>query len=41
MEFVQASGDMSAAVKRRLLGQLEQTRVPARVVERLERRMGG
>lgn len=41
MEFVQASGDMSAAVKRRLLGQLEQARVPARVVERLERRMGG
>ena len=41
MEFVQANGDMSAAVKRRLLGQLEQTRVPARVVERLERRMGG
>ncbi|MEQ9674268.1 MAG: efflux transporter periplasmic adaptor subunit [Roseovarius indicus] len=41
MAFVQASGDTSAAVKRRLLGQLEQTRVPARVVERLERRMGG
>lgn len=41
MEFVEASSDMSDAVKRRLLGQLEQDRVPARVVERLERRMGG
>ncbi|WP_422031360.1 efflux RND transporter periplasmic adaptor subunit [Roseovarius sp.] len=41
MEFVEASADMSEEVKRRLLGQLEQERVPARVVERLERRMGG
>ena len=41
MEFVEASADMSDEVKRRLLGQLEQERVPARVVERLERRMGG
>ncbi len=40
-EFVQTSNDMPDAVKERLLGQLTQPRVPARVVERLERRMGG
>ncbi len=40
-EFVLSSTDMSDAVKQRLLGQLDQDRVPARVVERLERRMGG
>lgn len=40
-EFVLSSTDLSDAVKQRLLGQLDQNRVPARVVERLERRMGG
>ena len=39
--FVAASTDMSATIKRQLLGQLDQKRVPARVVERLERRIGG
>lgn len=39
--FVEASTDISATAKRRLLGTLEQDRVPARLVEGLERRMGG
>jgi len=39
--FVEASADLSAAVKSRLLTQLDKPRVPARMVERLERRMGG
>jgi len=39
--FVQSDADMSEAVKTRLLGQLDRPRVPARVVERLEGRMGG
>lgn len=39
--FVEASPDMPEAVKVRLLGQLEQRQVPASMVERLERRMGG
>lgn len=40
-KYVQSSQDMPEAVKQRLLGQLTQPRVPARVVERLERRIGG
>lgn len=40
-QFVEASTEISETVKRRLLGQLDQPQVPARVVERLERRMGG
>jgi multidrug efflux pump subunit AcrA (membrane-fusion protein) len=39
--FVQASAEMSEAAKTRLLGELDRPRVPAGVVERLERRMGG
>lgn len=39
--FVQSNTDMPEAVKQRLQEQLTQPRVPARVVERLERRMGG
>ncbi len=39
--FVEASTDMSEAVKTRLLGQLAEPRVPATMVERLEGRMGG
>jgi len=39
--FVEASTDMSETVKRRILGELERDRVPARVVQGLERRMGG
>ncbi len=39
--FVQSDREMSDALKARLLGQLDQARVPARVVEGLERRMGG
>ena len=41
MAFVEASTDMPEAVKTRLLGQLAERRVPARMVQRLERRMGG
>ncbi len=39
--FVQSNTDMPEAIKQRLQEQLTQPRVPARVVERLERRMGG
>ena len=39
--FVQGSNDMPEAVKTRLLGQLAEPRVPARMVKRLEGRMGG
>lgn len=39
--FVEASAELSAEVKSRLLAQLDKPRVPARMVERLERRMGG
>jgi RND family efflux transporter MFP subunit len=39
--FVEASTDMPDAVKTRLLGQLQQPRVPAGMVQRLETRMGG
>lgn len=38
--FVEDSPDIPAAMKTRLLGQLEQPEVPAQTVERLERRMG-
>ncbi len=38
--FVEANSRMPAEAKTRLLGQLENTQVPARVVERLESRMG-
>lgn len=41
LAFVEASADMPEAVKLRLLDQLQQAQVPARMVERLERRMGG
>jgi RND family efflux transporter MFP subunit len=39
-QFVKDSPDIPAAMKTRLLGQLEQPEVPAQTVERLERRMG-
>ena len=39
--FVEGSADMPEAVKLRLLGQLAEPRVPARMVKRLEGRMGG
>lgn len=39
-QFVEDSPDIPAAMKTRLLGQLEQPEVPAQTVERLERRMG-
>jgi hypothetical protein len=39
--YVQGNTDMPDAVRTRLLDQLAQARVPARVVERLETRMGG
>ncbi|WP_299847044.1 HlyD family efflux transporter periplasmic adaptor subunit [uncultured Roseovarius sp.] len=39
--FVEGSTDMPEAVKIRLLGQLAEPRVPARMVKRLEGRMGG
>ncbi|MEO3417021.1 HlyD family efflux transporter periplasmic adaptor subunit [Roseovarius sp. CAU 1744] len=39
--FVEGSTDMPEAVKLRLLGQLAEPRVPARMVKRLEGRMGG
>lgn len=39
--FVEASADIPQEMKTRLLGQLEESRVPASMVERLERRMGG
>ena len=39
--FVEGSNDMPDAVKQRLLGQLKEARVPARMVKRLETRMGG
>jgi len=39
--LVQSSTAMDDALKSRLLGQLDQARVPARVVESLERRGGG
>ena len=40
-QFVEASTNMPEAVKQRLLGELKEPLVPARTVERLERRMGG
>ena len=39
--FVSANTRMPEAAKNRLLGQLEGSRVPAQVVERIESRMGG
>ncbi len=39
--YVEGSRDMPAPMRDKLLNQLAQTRVPARVVERLENRMGG
>ncbi|WP_324752133.1 efflux RND transporter periplasmic adaptor subunit [Roseovarius sp. Pro17] len=39
--YVEGSRDMPDAMRTRLLDQLAQARVPARVVERLENRMGG
>ncbi len=39
--FVEANATMPDAVKTRLLGQLSEPRVPARMVKRLEDRMGG
>ncbi|WP_428514788.1 efflux RND transporter periplasmic adaptor subunit [Roseovarius sp.] len=39
-QFVEDSPDIPAAMKTRLLAQLEQPEVPAQTVERLERRMG-
>ncbi|SLN62964.1 Multidrug resistance protein MdtE precursor [Pseudoruegeria aquimaris] len=39
--FVQGNARMPAEVKQRILGQLEAPQVPARVLERLESRMGG
>ena len=41
VSFVQSSNDMPAAVKERLLAQLDKPRVPAGMVERLERKIGG
>jgi RND family efflux transporter MFP subunit len=41
VSYVQSSNDMPAAVKERLLGQLDKPRVPTAMVERLERRIGG
>lgn len=39
--FVQSNNRMPAEAKERMLGQLNQEKVPARTVERLESRMGG
>ena len=39
--YVEGSADMPDAVKQRLLAQLGQPQVPAQMVERLERRIGG
>ncbi len=39
--FIEAAEDMPEAVKTKLLGQLKKPRVPARMVQRLETRMGG
>ncbi|MDJ0822225.1 MAG: HlyD family efflux transporter periplasmic adaptor subunit [Paracoccaceae bacterium] len=39
--FVEANPRMPAAAKTRILSQLDQARVPARMVERIEARMGG
>jgi hypothetical protein len=39
--FVTANKRMPAAAKQRILGQLEKPKVPARMVERIESRMGG
>lgn len=41
MSFVRTSREISAMARQRLLSTLEQERVPARVVEGLEQRMGG
>ena len=41
LAFVEAAADMPETVKTQLLGQLKQPRVPARMVRRLETRMGG
>ena len=39
--FVEANNRMPAQAKERVLGQLRQPEVPARVVQRIESRMGG
>jgi multidrug efflux pump subunit AcrA (membrane-fusion protein) len=39
--FVEASTEMPAEAKARILSQLQQDRVPARILERIEARMGG
>jgi hypothetical protein len=39
--FVEASTEMPAEAKARILSQLQQDRVPARMLERIEARMGG
>ncbi len=39
--FIEANGDMPDAAKARVLAQLAEDRVPARVVTRIESRMGG
>lgn len=41
MAYVEGSADMTDAVKQRLLAQLAQSQVPARMVDRLEQRIGG
>ncbi|NIZ08296.1 efflux RND transporter periplasmic adaptor subunit [Pseudooceanicola sp. HF7] len=41
MAFVEANSVLPAEVKTRMLGQLEQAKVPAEMVQRLESRMGG
>lgn len=41
MAYVESSADMTEAVKQRLLAQLAQAQVPARMVDRLEQRIGG
>jgi multidrug efflux pump subunit AcrA (membrane-fusion protein) len=41
MAYVESSADMTDAVKQRLLAQLAQAQVPARMVDRLEQRIGG
>ena len=39
--FVEGNARMPAEAKARILGQLEKDQVPARMVERIESRMGG
>lgn len=41
MAYVEGSADMTDAVKQRLLAQLARNQVPARMVDRLEQRIGG